>query len=153
VDQFSGSGRCVFGLWDGWGWIHGSPAAVLLSSSSGPGDALVGVQEVPPGFADAVVNGPRLHLPGRDYLLFTGPIGAAQDVGQQATPDWFIPQSPNLIWPLNRSWVVVSEIDFDSTLVAGSSSLIASVLAEPKIEAWPIELDASLTIDAETINV
>jgi hypothetical protein len=75
--------------------------------------------------------------------------------GRRATGDTGLvhPPIPEPDLAQNRSWVVVSEIDFDSTLVAGSSSLIASVLAEPKIEAWPIELDASLTIDADTINV
>ncbi|WP_412736579.1 hypothetical protein [Krasilnikovia sp. MM14-A1259] len=64
----------------------------------------------------AVAN---LHHYGRDYILFTGPLHAALQLGHRPLPDWFVPQSPNLLWPADRAWYVASEIDFDSTLVGG----------------------------------
>ncbi len=45
-----------------------------------------------------------------------------------------------------------TEIDFDSTIVAGSSELIAAVLAEPALETWPVDPDDSLAHDADTLN-
>ena len=143
-------GRCIIGLWDGWGWIHGAPAVSNLSASrdgSPPAPA-----PVPPGPPDEVRYGPRLRLPGRDYLLFTGTLAAAGALGHQVTATWFIPQSPNLIWPPDQSWFVATEIDFDSTLIGGSAEVIAAVLADPKLESWPITATDSLASAADTIT-
>jgi hypothetical protein len=52
----------------------------------------------------------------------------------------------------DRSWFVATEIDFDPTIVAGSSELIAAVLAEPILEAWPVDPDDSLARDGDTLN-
>lgn len=58
-------------------------------------------------------------------------------------PHW--PQSPNLLWPEDRAWVMVSEIDFDSTVIAGSHALVSELVADPGIEALPIREGADLT--------
>lgn len=88
-----------FGLWDGYGWLHGGGAVVMSwSGNSQQDEAAAALQEPsPPAFDDLIMTGPRLHHPHRDYLVFTGPLLAALDLGQSVTPDWFIPQSPNLI--------------------------------------------------------
>lgn len=87
--------------------------------------------------------------PGRDYLLFSGPLLAAAEI---VDPAGIWAQSPNLFWPADRSWCVATEIDFDSTIVAGSSVLVAAVLAEPTLEAWPVDPGESLTHDGDTLN-
>jgi hypothetical protein len=94
-------------------------------------------------------GGPRLRHPGRDYLLFTGPLPAALDFGD-SRGIWS--QSPNLFWPSDRSWFVATEIDFDSTIVAGGAELIAAILADPTLEAWRVDPDDSLAHDGDTIN-
>jgi hypothetical protein len=131
-----------FALWDGHGWIYGSPS-VAISGQAEP---------VPPAFPAEILQGPRLRLPHRDYLLFSGPLEAITELGYQVTRDWFIAQSPNLFWPADRSWCVATEIDFDSTLVAGSHELIAGVLGNPRLEAWTVDPDDSLAYDADTLN-
>ena len=98
------------------------------------------------------LNAPRLSLPGRDHLLFTGPLLTALDMGDQVTDDWFDPQSPNLLWPADRSWCVASEIDFDSTLIAGPVQLIEAVLAAPALEAWEVHEDDDLSAVADHLN-
>ncbi len=133
---------CYFALWEGYGWIHGSPSVAVLGSTN----------PVPPAFPPEVINGPRLQHPHRNYILFSGPLMAALEMGYQVTADWFDPQSPNLFWPAGRAWCVATEIDFDSTIVAGSSALVASVLAAPALEAWPINPDDSLAHDGDTLN-
>jgi hypothetical protein len=66
---------CFFGLWDGFGDIHGSPAVGLLRLGRGkPGD-------VPPAFSPEVLAGPRVEIPGRSYLLFRGPLLVAGQWG------------------------------------------------------------------------
>ncbi|MDP8968581.1 MAG: hypothetical protein M3N04_08275 [Actinomycetota bacterium] len=93
---------------------------------------------------------PRLHLPGRDYLLLAGPLEAALQIGCWHGPEWFVPQSPNLFWP--AEWCVASEIDFDSTLLGGTTELVDTILRTPAFDSWPVQPDDSLAYDADRIN-
>ena len=86
-------------------------------------------------------------------MLFTGSLEAATDLGWWPAPDWFDAQSPNLFWPADRSWCVGTEIDLDSTLVAGSTVLVEAVLADPELETWPVEPGDLLGIDGDMVNV
>ncbi|MET0763475.1 MAG: hypothetical protein ABWY29_01320 [Blastococcus sp.] len=115
-------------MWEGWGWVARGP----------PADALAG---------------PRLRHPGRDYLVFGGPLRAALRMGEQVTDDWFSPQSPNLMWPDDRSWCLASEIDFDSTLIGGSQELVDALLGCPGLEAWPVSPTDDLSFRGDRINV
>jgi hypothetical protein len=47
---------------------------------------------------------------------------------------------------------MVSEIDFDSTIVAGSTELVRAICADAGLEALPISEGASLHWDADEIN-
>jgi hypothetical protein len=47
---------------------------------------------------------------------------------------------------------VASEIDFDSTLVRGTTELIRAILDEPGLDAWSVGPDDSLAYDADRIN-
>ncbi len=134
--------ECFFALWEGYGWVHGSPGVVIVGSD----------EVVPPAFPPEVLNGPRLrHWGGRDYLVFRGGLRAASEMGWRRD-EWFDPQSPNLFWPADRSWCVATEIDFDSTLVAGSAELVDDVLAHPELEAWPVGPEDPLTVDGDHLN-
>ena len=99
-----------------------------------------------------VLAGPRLDLPERSYLLFRGPLHAALTMGHQVTSDWFVPQSPSLLWPADRSWCLATEIDFDSTLLGGPRELIDAITQEPSLEAWPVQPADDLTIRGDRIN-
>ncbi|MBS1908082.1 MAG: hypothetical protein JST33_16300 [Actinobacteria bacterium] len=116
-----------------------------------------------------ISEGAHLELPMREHLLFSAPPRAFAD------PDWvaFVPwrdpstgsgtgheergaapmaQHPSLIWPADRAWILVSEIDFDSTVVAGSAALVADLCADERIEALPIPEGANLQWDADELN-
>lgn len=86
-----------------------------------------------------VLTGPRQRHPHRDYLLFSGrletELATGFDVGSLDS------QSPNLVWPADRTWCVAIEIDFDSTVVGGPVALIDEALADPTLEAWRVEHD------------
>ena len=71
-----------------------------------------------------------------------------------ALPARFAPsaESPSLIWPADRAWIVVSEIDWDSTIVAGSSELQHALCTDPRIEALGIRERDSLQWDGDRIN-
>ena len=151
---FTGEQECHHALWEGYGWLTGSSAFMVFAyadSDGGPPPPPPQRAEVPHELRRAL-DAPRLMLPGRDYLLFAGPLRAALSMGHQVTEDWFDPQSPNLLWPLDRSWCLASEIDFDSTLIAGSAELIEAVLAAPGLEAWQVTEDDDLGFFADTLN-
>ncbi|MFG6492802.1 hypothetical protein [Microbacterium sp. P03] len=112
---------------------------------------------------DAVSSGAQLDLPGRAHILFRGGIS------ELARPDWpshvpwrdveaeargFAPdpESPSLIWPADRAWVVVTEVDFDSTIVGGSAEVIAELCGDPALEALPLRAGADLTWDGDEVN-
>ncbi|MHB8187472.1 MAG: hypothetical protein ACYDDU_15645 [Dermatophilaceae bacterium] len=67
----------------------------------------------------------------------------------ESWPAW---QSPNLLWSADRAWFLASEIDFDSTLVAGDTDLIAEILACPALDSWPVRPHDSLGSDGDMVN-
>jgi hypothetical protein len=82
---------------------------------------------------------PKVDAYARDHYLCTGPLAAAC---------WFpesIGSSPNLWWPDDRTWIVVTEVDSYSTYVGGTRTLAAGLLESPTIEA--IEVDIGVSID------
>jgi hypothetical protein len=145
--------ECFFGLWAGWGWMDEGSSGVDGSWRGERRETTTGFVSRPPAFTEQELRRPRLELPGREYILLRGPLRAAGQIGE---PAWkglpFDPQSPNLMWPGDRAWFVASEIDFDSTLVGGSASLVQAILDTPELDAWPLGPDDSLTYDADRIN-
>jgi uncharacterized membrane protein len=119
---------------------------------------------------------PLLKLPmERDHIVLTGPLSAVDQIvrtyprrspgaitfvarsGEGPLPkpeehQWERREAPNLIWPADRSWFVVSEVDFDSTLVGGSADLIKAIVESPELEAWQVEPTDSLAFDADKVN-
>ena len=117
--------RCFFGIRDGWGHQTGAAGTTPIGT---------------------------LSLPGRDYDLHTGPLQPATRFGYWPTAEWFLPQSPSLIWPGDRGWFVATEVDFDSTLIGGSVAVTEAILAAGVLEAWPVEPDDSLAHDGDPVN-
>lgn len=119
---------------------------------------------------------PFLSLPmGRDHIVLAGPLSAVDQITRHyssADPssavvvawkrdgpqrertrlEWDWRDVPNLIWPADRSWLVASEVDFDSTLVGGSAELVKAIAESPALEAWQVEPADSLAIDADKVN-
>lgn len=124
-----------------------APFAPPFASGGGPGSGLLPA---------AVVNGPTLELPGRNYYLFSAGARDFTDPGWAAAAPWNHdprwPQSPSILWPQDRAWVLVTEIDFDSTVVAGSRALITALSASAGLEALPIPEGSDLSWDADEQN-
>jgi hypothetical protein len=95
---------------------------------------------------EAAATVDTLHLPGREYLLYTGTI----DIALARLDD--TDQSPNLWWPEDRAWFVTSEIDYAWTYVGGPTMLIESVLATAGLEALPAQLTDKPFVDSDTLN-
>jgi hypothetical protein len=120
---------------------------------------------------------PQLKLPlGRDHVVLSGPLSAVDQIGStdrsnvvwayyvepgEEPPtkppdpdptDPFWRNAPNLIWPSDRSWLVVSEVDFDSTVVGGNRELVEALIAYPELEVYEVEPDTSLAAFSDKIN-
>ena len=94
----------------------------------------------------------RVKLPGRDYLLFEGPLEGATDIGWYLTRNAFLPQSPNLFWPEDHAWCIGSEIDLNCTVVGGSHALADCVLANSSLEAWRVFPNDPIASDSDELN-
>lgn len=151
----------VAAVWEGWGGFTGSAGYRPLTAVRGrlPGilGKLTAAHRSGAGLLPAkTMKNSRLSLPGRDYFLFAAAPRAftdglwIQDSPWNRDPYW--PQSPNLLWPEDKAWVMVTEIDFDSTIVAGSPGLVAELIADPSIEVFQIPEGADLTQDADDVN-
>lgn len=98
-----------------------------------------------------------LHLPAREYVLLTATLDELADPTwpRSAGIGWhgsFSGPMPALIWPDDHAWCVATEIDFDSTLVGGSRSLVDAILTDDTFEAFEVHPDDDLTWDGDTIN-
>lgn len=113
--------------------------------------------------SDEISKGPQLELPGREYVLFSAPPTAFADADWVLDATWrdraaeahgFPPaaQHPNILWPTDHAWTLVSEIDYDSTIIGGSADLITEICADPRIEAAQIPPGSDLTWQADQIN-
>ena len=76
---------------------------------------------------EGIMASKRFELPNRNYLLMSGSIEEATKVGWNFVRS-FQRQSPNLLWPIDRKWILVTEIDFNVTLIGGSVELVKNII-------------------------
>lgn len=113
---------CFFGLCDTWAWV--------------------------PDVAAEYQRMRRLKLPfDRNYVVLRGPLAAIGEI-----TDGVSTHSPSLCWPEDHSWLIASDVDFDSTLVGGSRELTQAIIDSPNLEAWPVEPSDSLAADGDKVN-
>lgn len=91
---------------------------------------------------------------GRDYLLYRGPKEPIVTWPDMLTDPGPVPwsQSANLIWPDDRAWCIATEIDWDSTLIAASGDVAQAILADRRLEAFPVGYDDDLSWCGDTVN-
>lgn len=106
-----------------------------------------------------IAAGPRFELhasAGRSYVLFEAGANHFADTAWPARAPWvddvMWAQSPSILWPDDHAWVLATEIDFDSTLVAGTRALVRELVETPSLEVLPIRTDADLTWDGDVLN-
>lgn len=153
------------GVWTGWGELHdgGSSAYIVFGTDEAEAKrerarlAAEARASVAPEVRKAVTRGPWLQWPSREFLLFETSLAELRDpswmrgagLGATNGDDGVTPQ---LLWPADRAWVVASEIDWDSTIVAGSRELIDAVLTDPTFEAFEVDEHSDLSWDGDTVN-
>ena len=145
---------CYFAMWEGFSW--GNPGVPLTAVRRPKLHRFVQQfalrfgriphrsrrQTYVPPFEDpelhtlpvGIMKSERFKLPYRDYLLAKGSLFEGPKIGRSRM-GWFHPQSPNLIWPSDRSWILATEIDHDVTLIAGSEKLVEAILNTDSLTA------------------
>jgi hypothetical protein len=158
----------VAGFWDGWGDLNGGSTLVVGWQSddeptSAEREALLADAErltaEHRAAQDALVAslaGPRFAWPNRDLILLQ------MGLSQLADPTWLgraeighyrdFGHTPQLLWPEDRTWAMASEIDWDSTIVAGSRSLVESILADDRFEAFEVDEHDDLSWSSDVID-
>lgn len=145
------SSESYFGVWEGFGSWWSTGHGVLMASASPvpragrPLRALFrggrGRRARAGTSQDGLLNAtPRMRTEDRAYFLFRGTFDSAAsfDIGglQQ--------QSPNVWWPEDRAWFVVSEIDARSTYVGASRRCIDDLLATSDLETIEVSPTARI---------
>jgi hypothetical protein len=79
----------------------------------------------------------RLTQSGRRYRLRLGAIDSSEKEFEHTLGEY----PPTFWWPTDRTWFVICDLDATSTYVGGSEELIAQILGDPSLEAFPANLD------------
>ena len=163
---------------DGWcvgqsddGWFNPEDLAVLTThlraATRTPDDLVIGAWEGTgnPPWAEGGRNTlarARMQMPwpGRDMWLFSSSLDELADSrwAQRTVPGWECSRHgqegpyTSLIWSEDHTWVVASEEDWDSTIVAGSRTLVDSILADRHFEAFEVHEDDDLSWDGDLLN-
>lgn len=111
-----------FALWDGLGW----DGATLLVRPGYPPEPAPDV--IPPD----VRHGPRMRIPGRDYIVYRG--------GMEDALMWMPSkhQTPHYWWPKDHAWAIAGDVDLPWSVVAGSRELIDRLVHDSALEVVPI---------------
>lgn len=102
-------------------------------------------------------------LPARDHVLLRGAISGFADPDRMLRVPWsdreleargFAPSahSPSLMWPADRAWVLVTEVDDDPTIIGGTSGLVEALCTDARLEALPLRAGAALTWGSDEVN-
>jgi hypothetical protein len=150
---------CWLALWDGYGespaawgayprfalpgrsyWLFHAPLAEVDQTSVEFHVAGMEERSTEPGGLALTM------LPARDTTIDDQVVWV-----RQTRAEGFV-QSPNLWWPADHAWFVASEIDYDSTIIAGSEAMAHDLLADPDIECLVVSPDTSLRANADVVN-
>ena len=93
---------------------------------------------------------------GTSPLLYRASITLYREVQDVANQDLGgvddLQPGPEFVWPADRSWVVNTDYDLDSTYVACDEDVAEAILADPTLEALPVSRDTRVDKGADRTN-
>lgn len=134
----------VAAIWEGWG--AGTPVRYSSARPALWGSVVARGAEAARNLKQ-ILNGSqaRLELPGRSHRLFAAGVLEFADLDWMAHAPWGeseeYAQSPSILWPQDHTWVLVTEVDYDSTIIAGSMQLIDALLVTDGLEVFEVGSD------------
>jgi len=156
--------NCYFAIWDGMSILTaGSSVSVREFAKDDDDDHgdhhdddVDTLEAQRAAWQRPVAQLPRFEHPYRSYLLGRGPIGVACDLDRHplAPDSWqTLGLPPQLWWSEDRAWVVASEIDFDTTIVATTKAGADALLTCDGLEALLVPSDGRLDLGGDEINL
>ncbi|MCI2237992.1 hypothetical protein MO973_38040 [Paenibacillus sp. TRM 82003] len=131
----SGSGAaCLLAVAEDLPWVRGGAHVGFYGDPHHTGPP-----QEPAFTAEVLTAAPRVQLL-RTCLLLAGPLAAVRTLGRTwryQDRHWFERHGPTALWPVERSWLVLTDLDADCTVVAGPRALIDAVRADDRLEARP----------------
>jgi hypothetical protein len=147
--------RCFFAVWEGFGDL---PRTVLEAPAFRLPDRTFHLFVGPLGAAEKTfcADDPDKAMSAGVIVAHDPEVERAEAV-RAALAAWraaFKPryQSPNLWWPADRAWCVATEIDLNTTYVAGARALIGALLACEGLEVYQVEPTDGVTYDSDPLN-
>jgi hypothetical protein len=136
--RHTSSEDCWYCLWEGNGAFWSESHSILFSPDATR--AQMRAQRAAGRAQDKLLaSTPRVEARARSYFLFRGPLDAACSFEPAG---WYT--SPNMWWPDDRAWIVITEVDGFSSYFGSSQEALDEVLATPEIEAIEVTLDVHM---------
>jgi hypothetical protein len=105
--------HCFYGMWNGFGIDYEEEREYLFKGKERKFDSWSGKY----WFTNL------LKLENRDYYLFEGTLIDSLNIVDFSWM-YHVNEYVNLMWPLDRSWFLAKEIDYEVTFIGGSKELI-----------------------------
>lgn len=116
MDYTQSPSNCFYGMWYGFGFDYEAEYPEIFEGKKWVFDKLNNRYEY----------GNFYCLENREYYLLTGTLlDSLKIVEDHHHRDVY--EFINLMWPADRSWFLAKEIDFEVTLIGGSTELIAEL--------------------------
>ena len=149
------SERCFFAVWEGFGClprsVHDAPAFEIPGRKFHLFEA--SIEKIEETFctndADEATGMGVLVLANSSKKLSPAEIA---DAIKDMSPFPAHYQSANLWWSEDRAWCVATEIDFETTYVAGSEGAVDAILECDALEACWVEPMDGITYASDTVN-
>ena len=129
---------CWFCLWEGDGSFWSTSHSPLYADDASAAE-IERYREQGKAQDEFLRSTPRVEAQARSYFLLRGPLVAAFAFEPAG---WYV--SPNIWWPDDGSWIVVTEIDGFSTYVGGSRPAIGDIVASSELEAIAVPLNVRM---------
>ena len=147
--------ECFFAIWEGFGgmprFLHEAPAFEIPARRFYLFEASAQTieQSLYTGAGYDDMDGGFMVMISEGETTTPSPEEIKEALRASSEPEMPIAyQSANLWWPEDRAWCVHTEIDLNTTYVAGSQGLIDAILASEKLEAYQLEPTDELVNDA-----
>lgn len=85
---------------------------------------------------------PKVEHRGRSYHLLHGPLTAHTGFAD----------APSYIWPEDRAWCLVTDIDFQWAYIAGTSACVNDIVATPVLDAYATKPSNPAGSGMDTVN-
>ena len=124
---------CYFCLWEGIGDLYAGDVRQSFDPRSGVWRTW---PRATPAFSPSVLDGPKVVVPNRKYLLFQGPLSGAGDWG--AADLWpgyargYLPAA--FVWPADHAWCVAHDIDPHWAGIGADADVVDRLVAEPRLD-------------------